>query len=79
MEALIYPKPFPFSMINQTNNSNQYAKVYFKMIVEALQGFDKVIPKRHVLPECECLKIDSRGFTGTDLEITLYRPFPGLP
>ena len=50
-----------------------------KMIIEALQGFDKVIPKRHVCPVCECLKIDSRGFTATDLETTIYRPFPGLP
>lgn len=50
-----------------------------KMIIEALQGFDKVIPKRHVLPECEYLKIDSKGFTATDLETTIYRPFPGLP
>lgn len=50
-----------------------------KMIIEALQGFDKVIPKKHVYPVCEFLKIDSRGFTATDLETTIYRPFPGLP
>lgn len=39
-----------------------------------------VIPKRHsVLPICECIKLDSTGFTGTDLQNTVHIPYKNLP
>lgn len=54
-------------------------KHHVKMILTALEGFENVIPKRHPLPICECLKMDPRGFHGTDLDTTIFTPFPNLP
>jgi DNA polymerase III sliding clamp (beta) subunit (PCNA family) len=44
-----------------------------------LDRLKPVIPKRSALPECECLKMDSTGFSGTDLDTYINIPFPNLP
>jgi DNA polymerase-3 subunit beta len=45
-----------------------------------LDRLKPVIPKNHrILPVCECLKMDSTGFSGTDLETYVNIPFPNLP
>ncbi len=38
-----------------------------------------VIPKRHALDICTCLKLDSQGFTGSNLEQTVHIPYKNLP
>jgi DNA polymerase-3 subunit beta len=54
-------------------------KLHSKILMPVLDRLKPVIPKRSVLPECECLKMDSTGFTGTNLETYVNIPFPGLP
>jgi DNA polymerase-3 subunit beta len=54
-------------------------KLHSKILMPVLDRLKPVIPKRSVLPECECLKMDSTGFTGTNLDTYINIPFPGLP
>jgi DNA polymerase III sliding clamp (beta) subunit (PCNA family) len=55
-------------------------KLHSKILMPVLDRLKPVIPKNHrVLPVCECLKMDSTGFTGTNLETSINIPFPNLP
>lgn len=54
-------------------------KLHSKILMPVLDRLKPVIPKKSVLPECECLKMDATGFTGTNLETYVNIPFPGLP
>ena len=55
-------------------------KLHSKILMPVLDRLKPVIPKNHrTLPVCECLKMDSTGFTGTNLETSINIPFPNLP
>jgi DNA polymerase III sliding clamp (beta) subunit (PCNA family) len=54
-------------------------KLHSKILMPVLDRLKPVIPKNHRLPVCECLKMDSTGFSGTNLETYINIPFPGLP
>jgi DNA polymerase-3 subunit beta len=54
-------------------------KLHSKILLPVLDRLKPVIPKSSVLPECECLKMDSQGFSGTNLETYVNIPFPNLP
>lgn len=55
-------------------------KLHSKILMPVLDRLKPVIPKNHrILPVCECLKMDSTGFSGTDLETSINIPFPNLP
>ena len=54
-------------------------KVNPSFLIKILAPMQAVIPKRHTLPICECLKMDSTGFTGTNLEQWIHIPYKNLP
>lgn len=54
-------------------------KVNPSFLIKILAPMQAVIPKRHTLPICECIKMDSTGFTGTNLEQTIHIPYKNLP
>lgn len=51
-------------------------KIHSKLFSTALAELKPVIGKRSVVPVCECVKLDSRGLTGTDLERFIFVPLP---
>lgn len=54
-------------------------KINPSFLIKILAPMQAVIPKRHKLPIIECLKLDSQGFTGTNLEQTIHIPYKNLP
>jgi DNA polymerase III sliding clamp (beta) subunit (PCNA family) len=54
-------------------------KINPSFLLKMLAPMQVVIPKRHTLPIIECLKMDSTGFTGTNLEQTIHIPYKNLP
>jgi DNA polymerase-3 subunit beta len=54
-------------------------KINPSFLIKMLSPMQVVIPKRHRLPICECIKLDSTGFTGTNLEQTVHIPYKNLP
>ena len=54
-------------------------KINPSFLLKMLAPMQVVIPKRHILPIIECLKLDSQGFTGTNLEQTIHIPYKNLP
>lgn len=54
-------------------------KVNPSFLLKILAPMQAIIPKRHVLPICECIKLDSTGFTGTNLEQWIHIPYKNLP
>jgi DNA polymerase-3 subunit beta len=54
-------------------------KINPSFLIKMLSPMQVVIPKRHRLPICECVKLDSTGFTGTNLEQTVHIPYKNLP
>jgi DNA polymerase-3 subunit beta len=54
-------------------------KINPSFLIKILAPMQAVIPKRHTLPICECLKMDSTGFTGTNLEQWIHIPYKNLP
>jgi DNA polymerase-3 subunit beta len=55
-------------------------KINPSFLIKMLSDMQVVIPKRHrVLPICECVKLDSTGFTGTNLEQAVHIPYKNLP
>jgi DNA polymerase-3 subunit beta len=54
-------------------------KINPSFLIKMLSPMQVVIPKRHTLHICECVKLDSTGFTGTNLEQTVHIPYKNLP
>jgi len=54
-------------------------KINPSFLIKMLSPMQVVIPKRHRLPICECVKLDSTGFTGTNLEQAVHIPYKNLP
>lgn len=54
-------------------------KINPSFLLKILAPMQVVIPKRHPLNICTCLKLDSQGFTGTDLQNTVHIPYKNLP
>jgi DNA polymerase-3 subunit beta len=55
-------------------------KINPSFLIKMLSPMQVVIQKNHrVLPICECVKLDSTGFTGTNLEQTVHIPYKNLP
>jgi len=54
-------------------------KINPSFLLKILAPMQAIIPKRHVLPICESIKLDSIGFTGTNLEQWIHIPYKNLP
>ena len=54
-------------------------KINPSFLLKILAPMQAIIPKRHVLPICESIKLDSTGFTGTNLEQWIHIPYKNLP
>jgi DNA polymerase-3 subunit beta len=54
-------------------------KINPSFLIKILAPMQAIIPKRHVLPICESIKLDSIGFTGTNLEQWIHIPYKNLP
>jgi DNA polymerase-3 subunit beta len=54
-------------------------KINPSFLIKMLSPMQVVIPKRHALYICTSVKLDSTGFTGTNLEQTVHIPYKNLP
>lgn len=54
-------------------------KINPSFLIKMLAPMQVVIPKRHPLDICTSIKLDSTGFTGTNLEQTVHIPYKNLP
>lgn len=54
-------------------------KHHSKLLLKAISNFKDIVPSRASLSILENIKFDSKGITGTDLEISGYIPYPNLP
>jgi DNA polymerase-3 subunit beta len=54
-------------------------KINPSFLIKMLAPMQVVIPKRHALYICSSIKLDSTGFTGTNLEQAVHIPYKNLP